>query len=151
MTDKHQDTTFKLRLPDACRSITLDGKALPIEPDGSLETDGATAAALAAHGAVPWQEDVSSDDIATLSREKLVDLFLARTLDALKAQETETIRSSLLEVEADDAPSPPVTRDMIAKMTRTSVLVFLRDRDVAMPTGASLAELRARAVETLDA
>ena len=142
------DTKIRLRVPDACRAITLGGEPLPIDADGSLETDAATAAALEAHGAVAWQDEPVAAEIAALPREKLVDLFMARTLAAVKAQDTETIRASLLDEEA--ASPPPITRDDVARMNRAAVLSFLRERDVMPPDGASLAELRACAVETLE-
>ena len=149
MTHGHKDRNVTLRLPEACRSIVLDGESLPIAADGRLETDAGTAAALEAHGAVPWHDEPQAGDIATLSREQLIDLFMARTLGAVKAQDTETIRTSLLEGE-DEAPAP-VTRDDIAQMSRAAVLSFLRARDVAAPGNASLVELRTRALDALGA
>ena len=149
MTGTKAETKIRLRVPDDCRAITLGGEPLPIDADGSLETDAATATALEAHGAVAWQDDPPAAEIAMLPREKLVDLFMARMLAAVKAQDTETIRASLLDGEADTRP--PVTRDEVARMNRAAVLSFLRERDVVPPDGASLTELRGCAVETLEA
>ena len=149
MADK-QNIRVKLRVPDGCRAITIDGVAVPIAADGSLETDGATAAALEAHGAEPWRDEPQAAEIATMPRDALVELFMARTRAALNAQDTDTIRASLSDGDEEPA-SPSVTRDDIAGMNRAAVTAFLRDRRCEAPSSASLAELRQRAVDALGA
>lgn len=141
----------KLRVPAECGAIVHRGEQLSIGADGCVLADPDLAATLAAHGAVPWTEDAPTD-VATMDRSALIDLFVARTREAVAQQDTETIRATLLhdgeeEGTDDDAPAP--TRDDVAAMSRTAVCAFLRARDVDVPTNSSLAELRARAVKTL--
>lgn len=146
MRDMTRSTEVRLRVPDDCRGISVGGELLPIQADGSLHTDATTAASLEAHGAVPWQ-DTAPNDPATMSRDALIDFFMARTRAALTDQDTETIRASLVGAADEEPPAP--TRDDIAGMNRAEVLAFLQDREVQAPSNASLTDLRTRAVATL--
>jgi hypothetical protein len=47
---------MKLRAPPGCTKVSHGGCVLFVDAEGSLETDEATARALAAHGFLPWQE-----------------------------------------------------------------------------------------------
>ncbi len=70
----------------------------------------------------------------------------------MNAQDTETIRASLIDgdtEEADDPSPPAVSRDDVARMNRGAVQAFLRERDVTVRPDATLADLRALAVEAL--
>lgn len=48
---------MKLRAPEGCASICHEGQIFVIEADGSIEVKKSIAAALVAHGFLPWDED----------------------------------------------------------------------------------------------
>jgi hypothetical protein len=51
---------MKLRAPQGCTSVSHGGRDIAIAADGSLDVADEIAAALAAHGFVPWLRDAPS-------------------------------------------------------------------------------------------
>lgn len=98
---------MKLRAPEGCASICHEGQIFIVEADGSIEVKTAMAAALAAHGFVPWDgaANMSAEsggaeevDIEALNRAGLFAFLRANGIRAVPRDTNETLRAAAREV-----------------------------------------------------
>lgn len=99
---------MKYRLPQHCSAIVVEGEALAVAPDGSVEATEASIAALLAHGATPWREAAPGvpvsrslpalGEIDALSRSALANALTAlghRSLPTSTEELRRTLRRAL--------------------------------------------------------
>jgi hypothetical protein len=100
---------MKLRAPHGCSAVIFQGRALPIDEDGLVETDEPTAAALASHGFVSWEgdgpaaaarESLDVDAIARMNRPALFAWLKAAGVSVSLPVTNEALRARVLELVA---------------------------------------------------
>ena len=97
---------MKLRVPDGCAAASLEGRALPIAADGSVDVEDAAAQALAVHGFLPWPDDAAPPDLALMTRDQLIMHVMDMTLKILRATDTDAIRARLVAAEPGSLALP---------------------------------------------
>lgn len=144
---------IKLRAPEGA-SISLAGRAVDINNDGSVHVMESDAETLRGHGFTDWADHPTGGDVETMSREQLVEAIVAKTREGMADASTEDLRAALRKAPrmasetAEHVTAADPEEKRISGLNRTALFAYLKENGVSAPPPISNEELIAIAIKT---
>lgn len=147
----------KLRAPLGASSLSVNGRTLNVDYDGSVEVSELEAIDLRSHGFVDWDgPPQESTDLDALSYEQLVGLAVAKAREHIESLDHAALLSSLKQdlddknAAAIDAVQLPdeMSDKRIMGMNRIELFAYLKANGVSAPPPIGNERLREIALQT---